>query len=152
MAKIGIIEDSVSDIVNRYSWLTRNHEVYVSYQGEIIEPSDLKSNLVTLREAGFNPDKVQMTLLELPSDNLFQQIRSMLQKQPRGGLVNFPEDLDVYFVDGLRGGYRKFVERYGKTKIHVISGSPNIITDAKRLGFSAVECNNSKSFIEKILL
>ena len=129
MVKIGIVEDGIEDVIARYSQLNKGNSVHVRFDGRISNFA-LKSTLRRLTEAGFDVSKFYF--------------KKPLEEHPE-----LPDDLDIYFVDGLQGMCFGYVRKYGENRTHIVSNDPNILKGAREKGLSAVDADLSKDFIDE---
>ncbi len=122
MAKVMIYEDEIESLVNRYSSLTKNHDVSVLMVGNIVRFLD--DDLEELGEKGFNTSKIKGVFFANRIGN------------PNWGeeYVEIP-DADVYFTDGLSGDCFYILKNLPKEKSYLITGDEVIEEKAKEEGY-----------------
>ena len=139
MAKIMIYEDETEDLVNRYSKLTKNHDVHVCIVGSMsnaLKETWLKDKL---QESGFNMSKVKGVAYANRIGN----------PNWESEYVEIPPS-DVYFTDGLSGGCFDILKRLPKEKAYLLTTSEDIEEKAIEKGYQLAS-GDLEEIIQKTL-
>ncbi len=152
MVKIGIVEDSIGDIIGRYSFLTEEHDVHVLYRDYYsFDSSEFAKNIQNISEEGFDSKKILISM-RYPPESSREKRKFRKLGLPTESVEWLPDDLDVYFVDGLQGAWENYTEKYGKERTHIISGDPHVIEKAKYYGCNAKEnYHETRPYIERVI-
>lgn len=122
-----VYEDDPISLVERYSHLNENHEVYVHFAGLFARYLNKKGLRNLLKESGFDLKKVKSSFDEVD-------------------WFNSPPEADIYFTDGLGGECFDILERLPKERSFLYSGNVVLQKTAKKRGYELVTNN-----LEKIL-
>lgn len=124
MAKIVIYEDGESDLINRYSCLTAQHDVHVRHNPR--DPMYWVSE--RFKEWGFNPNNFQ------------------------NGYGNPKEEsADVYFLDGLVGHCFVLLADLPKDRAFVNSDSRSINEEAVKRGYNVVGNESVEAIVARVV-
>jgi hypothetical protein len=119
--KVVVIEDDYDDLTRRYGSIARSHDVHVVFLGIL-----LKYHANELQRSGF--DKIYGKRFGEWEDSL--------------------NDADVYFCDGLNGGYAWYLERVGKDRGYLVSGNLWNMKEARANGFQ-IPNQDLESIVER---
>jgi len=132
--KIIAYDDDISDIQRRYLPLARDNDISVIYFARLCgqKLEDFVNRTL--------PNRLELCGIsrELIFAALDHQDLIKLRFDPETSEIPFPQDADVYFVDGLAGGSRAVAAKLPKERVTVISKDYETILDAQRLGYKTI--------------
>jgi len=110
MAKITVYEDDIDDLIDRYGALNKAHEVHVRADGNLCADLSEQWARSDLLAAGFVGDRIGVW------------VRSQRQ----------PEESDVYFLDGLKGGCFTLLGQLPKDKTFLNTTNGELLERARK--------------------